>query len=409
MYFRKAFHRAALIALVPSAFTISIAAPVAAIAPPEPAVCAFTLGGATPPDNAAGTALAEIYVEPAVPSQECTTTVTATTAITLTTGALAGAVDDNPVTQTVSLSFVPGRLSPVVGVLWHGACTATGGLSDLRTQIGGQIESTPLASVSSCATRGTGNSSLEAAAGLPGPSSVVGIAPKAAGYHLAGADAVVTDEPLGSGANGFVSNSAVVGIAATPGNAGYWLVGQDGGVFTAGTASFHGSEGGHPLNAPVVGIAADPQTGGYWLVGADGGVYSFDAPFYGSTGGMRLNAPVVGIAATPDGGGYWLAAADGGVFSFGDAHFYGAAGSIQLNAPVVGISADPNGGYWLVATDGGVFSYGAPFFGSAGAIRLNAEISGVASTSDGGGYWLVAADGGVFTYGDAHYYGSGVG
>ncbi len=74
------------------------------------------------------------------------------------------------------------------------------------------------------------------------------------------------------------------------------------------------------LNAPIVGIAATPDGAGYWVVAADGGVFTFgDARFFGSLGNVSLNAPIVGIAATPDGAGYWLVAADGGVFTFGDA------------------------------------------------------------------------------------------
>ena len=32
----------------------------------------------------------------------------------------------------------------------------------------------------------------------------------------------------------------------------------------------------------MVATATDPATGGYWLVGQNGGVYSFGAPFYGA-------------------------------------------------------------------------------------------------------------------------------
>ena len=201
----------------------------------------------------------------------------------------------------------------------------------------------------------------------------------------------------------------VVGMAATPGGGGYWLVGSDGGVFSFGDARFFGSLGAVRLNAPVVGVAATPDGGGYWLVGSDGGVFSFgDARFFGSLGAVRLNAPVVGMAATPDGGGYWLVGSDGGVFSFGDARFFGSLGAVRLNAPVVGVAATPDGGgYWLVGSDGGVFSFGdARFFGSLGAVRLNAPVVGVAATPDGGGYWLVGSDGGVFTFGDAPFLGS---
>jgi len=56
------------------------------------------------------------------------------------------------------------------------------------------------------------------------------------------------------------------------------------------------------LAAGIVGIPATPSGNGYWLVAADGGVFSFgDATFHGSTGGLTLNEPVVGMAATPSG------------------------------------------------------------------------------------------------------------
>ena len=131
---------------------------------------------------------------------------------------------------------------------------------------------------------------------------------------------------------------------------GYTMAAADGGVFTFGSAGFHGSMAGTKLNAPVVGMATTADQGGYWQAAADGGVFSFgDASFYGSMGGKPLNAPVVGIAATPyvvqgtgaspANKGYWLVAKDGGVFSFGDASFYGSMGGKKLNAPVVGGSA----------------------------------------------------------------------
>ena len=84
-------------------------------------------------------------------------------------------------------------------------------------------------------------------------------------------------------------------------------------------------------------------------MGSDGGIFSFgSAQFHGSTGSLVLQRPVVGIVPTADDGGYWLDAADGGVFSFGDTGFYGSipalglhpAGSGQphsLNAPIVGM------------------------------------------------------------------------
>jgi hypothetical protein len=75
----------------------------------------------------------------------------------------------------------------------------------------------------------------------------------------------------------------------------------------------------------VVGMAATPTNRGYWMVAADGGIFTFgDATFHGSLGGIHLDAPITGMASTPSGNGYWLVAADGGMFTFGDAHFYGS-------------------------------------------------------------------------------------
>jgi hypothetical protein len=172
--------------------------------------------------------------------------------------------------------------------------------------------------------------------------------------------------PLGD-LSGQSLNRPLVGMATTADGAGYWLVGRDGGIFTFGDATFHGSTGSLTLNKPIVGMAGDPATGGYWTVGADGGIFSFDSPFFGSTGSLTLNKPIVGMAATPDGGGYWLVASDGGIFAFGNAAFFGSTGSLTLNKPIVGMAATPDGGgYWLVGRDGGIFTFGdAPFIGSA--------------------------------------------
>ncbi len=120
------------------------------------------------------------------------------------------------------------------------------------------------------------------------------------------------------------------------------------------------------LNKPVVGMAATPGGGGYWLVATDGGIFAFgNAPFYGSTGSIKLNKPVNGMAATPNGQGYWMVASDGGIFDYGNAAFYGSTGSLRLNAPIVGMAATPSGnGYWLVGSDGGIFTENAPFLGA---------------------------------------------
>ena len=203
------------------------------------------------------------------------------------------------------------------------------------------------------------------------------------------------------------SNWFIVEGQPSGGVSGYWVVGNDGGIFAFGAAAFHGSMGGQHLVAPVVGMAATADHQGYWEVASDGGIFAFgDAAFHGSMGGQHLNAPMLGMAAA-SGGGYWTVAQDGGIFAFGGAPFDGSMGGQHLNAPMVGMAADPAGGYWTVASDGGVFSFGgAGFFGSTGSMQLNAPVVGLAPTPDGKGYWLLASDGGVFAFGDAAYQGS---
>jgi len=244
--------------------------------------------------------------------------------------------------------------------------------------------------------------------------------------------------------SGMQLNAPIVGAAAAPDGAGYWLVGADGGVFTFGQVGFYGSTGGQHLNAPIVGMAATPDGRGYWEVASDGGVFAFgDASFYGSTGGIQLNRPIVGMASTTDGRGYWLVAADGGVFAFGDASFHGSAVALSPTSAVIGMASSPDGrGYWeaaadgsvfafgdapyeggassaqpvvgisalgtgyrLVASDGGIFDFGgAPFLGSTGGQHLNKPMIGISSSE--GGYITVASDGGVFSYGNSGFYGS---
>ena len=211
------------------------------------------------------------------------------------------------------------------------------------------------------------------------------------------------------GAPGGALNAPLVGIAATPRGNGYWLLAQDGGIFSYGGARFYGSTGNMHLNQPVVGIAATPRGRGYWLVASDGGIFTFGrARFYGSTGAMHLNSPIVGMASTPTGRGYWLAAADGGIFTFGDARFYGSAGGFYLGAPVVGITTTRRGhGYWLATANGHVLH-----FGDARAVPVIASpspIVGLARTATGAGLWLVASNGAVYTSGRARYAGGAAG
>ena len=196
----------------------------------------------------------------------------------------------------------------------------------------------------------------------------------------------------------------VVGMAATRSGGGYWLVAQDGGIFSFGDAVFFGSTGALRLNQPIVGMAATPSGGGYWFVAADGGIFSFgDAVFHGSTGALRLNQPIVGMAVTPSGGGYWLVAADGGIFTFGDATFYGAT----TGRGAVGIASSPAGHGYLVATaDGTVVPFGDARVAAAVGPAGVGPLVGLAATPDGSGYWVADRDGATGAYGSAASFGS---
>ena len=113
-------------------------------------------------------------------------------------------------------------------------------------------------------------------------------------------------------------------------------------MFTFGSAAFLGSLGNVHLNQPIVGMAAAPSGAGYWLVASDGGVFTFGVPFLGSLGNVHLNQPVVGMAATSSRAGYWLVAADGGLFTFGDAPYLGSDGASTVPDPAVGMAGRPS-------------------------------------------------------------------
>ncbi len=199
-----------------------------------------------------------------------------------------------------------------------------------------------------------------------------------------------------------------------PADHGYWLVGSDGGIFTFGSATFHGSTGSLRLQRPVVGITPTADEGGYWLVASDGGIFAFgDAGFHGSIPGLglhpagsglpnSLDAPIVGMVPSSDGGGYFMVASDGGVFAFGDAQFEGSCpGRGGCSGAAVAVVPDATGrGYWLVTQTGNVYTFGdAPYFGAPGA--QGSPITAAVRTADGGGYFVLLANGTVDGYGDA--------
>ena len=204
------------------------------------------------------------------------------------------------------------------------------------------------------------------------------------------------------------------GPVTSPSSHGYWLVGGDGGIFSFGSAVFHGSTGSLKLSRPVVGITPTPSNNGYWLDASDGGVFAFDTGFYGSIPGLgilpadypgpgrKLAAPVVGMVPSSTGQGYFMVASDGGVFAFGDAAFEGSCPAIGgcAGAAVAVMPDANNDGYWLVTATGHVYAFGnAPVLGAPNGV--SAPVTSAVRTHDGNGYWILLANGTVLPFGDA--------
>ncbi len=120
--------------------------------------------------------------------------------------------------------------------------------------------------------------------------------------------------------------SPVVSMAATVDSAGYWLLTQNGEVFSFGDAQYYGGLGANSVNQQAVALVTTSNSTGYWIASAQGSIYSFgEAKNYGSAADISLAKPIVSMAATSDSQGYWLVASDGGIFAYGDAYFSGSA------------------------------------------------------------------------------------
>jgi hypothetical protein len=209
----------------------------------------------------------------------------------------------------------------------------------------------------------------------------------------------------------------------------YWIVGQDGGVFSF-NAPFYGSVPQTKKITNAVGIVSTPTQVGYYVFTSTGEVFAYGNAV--SKGGSPGANNVVGFALRPQNDGYWMVGADGGVFAYGNAAYKGSSHQIDPtqpaggsnsfvpSKPIVGIASTKSGnGYWMVGADGGVFAFGdAVYRGSSGQIDTAKPaggsnsfvpykpIVGMTITPTGNGYWMVGADGGVFAFGDAVYRGS---
>ena len=229
-----------------------------------------------------------------------------------------------------------------------------------------------------------------------------------------------------------VGTSGAVTAHRPPPAPGYRLLGGDGGVFSFGSSTYHGSLGGDPTACPADpparsmpggscwSMATTPDDQGYLILNAYNGAITAEgtATTYGSPYVAMpddMTPDFIGITLTPDARGYWVLerglSGFGTVKAFGDAVSYGDESTPPATPPVggpVAMDATPTGlGYWIVDSDGRVSAFGdAVSYGSMAGKPLNEPVVGMAATRTGLGYWLVAADGGVFAFGDAVFGGS---
>ena len=192
----------------------------------------------------------------------------------------------------------------------------------------------------------------------------------------------------------------------------------------------------------VISATSAAAASGYWLGGDDGGVFSFNAPYNGnlliggefSTDGNSVCAQGCSIGSGSSTDNYVLSStADLNPDDFSDTvpeglatllfDGTGGAGGIpnQPNFPLLAFDAcfalsplarllelpATKEACVILNANGMVSSAGnAPAFGSMDGKPFQGSMVGIASTPDGKGYWLVASDGGVFTFGDAQFWGS---
>ncbi len=115
-------------------------------------------------------------------------------------------------------------------------------------------------------------------------------------------------------------------LLASPNAKGLYIVGSGGWVESVnGDLPYHGSLSRVKLNGPIVDGAITSQCDGYWLLGSDGGVFTFgSARFHGSLSGVISGHSARSILPLPDGSGYWILLRSGKVYALGNCAYLGS-------------------------------------------------------------------------------------
>jgi hypothetical protein len=284
------------------------------------------------------------------------------------------------------------------GYQWY-RCTKTG--TGCVAISGATAQTYELTSADATQTVEVAETAINAAGTSPASDSTptVPIAPSPSGFWSFTATGAVynSEYQLLWGSPSTYGLKDFVGMVATHGRLGYWMVTRYATVYAFGNAKAQPTI---RIAHPVAGIVRSPG-GGYWLYTAAGNVYaSADTSFYGSPAHLHLTH-ITGMASLPNGPGYWLVTRSGRVYAFGKAP---VRARIRPTHPIIGIVAAPKHGYWLYTAHGDIYATaGAGYYGSPANQRVS-DIASMLATPDGKGYWLITRTGTVYAYGDAATY-----
>jgi hypothetical protein len=147
-------------------------------------------------------------------------------------------------------------------------------------------------------------------------------------------------------------NAPIVDARITADRSGYWLLAEDGGIFTFGNAGFAGAVPEKPradwIDEKIVSFAPDNDGEGYVIVAASGKAWFFEHPIRpqlqdvieSAFGTRTLNQPIA-LVKERRCGGYLMVATDGGVFAtpMSDCGFQGSLGDDPPDSPILALAS----------------------------------------------------------------------
>ena len=147
-------------------------------------------------------------------------------------------------------------------------------------------------------------------------------------------------------------NAPIVDARITGDRSGYWLLAEDGGIFTFGNAGFAGAVPEKPradwIDEKIVSFAPDNDGEGYVVVAASGKAWFFEHPIRpqlqdvieSAFGTRTLNQPIA-LVKERRCGGYLMVATDGGVFAtpMSDCGFQGSLGDDPPDSPILALAS----------------------------------------------------------------------